>query len=86
MQKKMENKTQQFKISDFYQAIILKTCGLQLVDLERGSGKFVTFVFNDPELQAKEIISKYWDRQIEVEARELIENINEIKTRIYSKS
>ena len=81
----MENNIKQFKISDFYQACILKTCGLKLNRLERSTGSFVTFVFDDPEFQAEVILGKYWDRDIKVDARELIENINMLKTRIHTR-
>lgn len=74
----------EFKTNDFYQAVILKTVGLPLLRLERRNGKFVTFIFDDPEYQAEVVIGKYWDREVKVVARELIENINELKTRIYS--
>jgi len=78
----MENS--EFKIRDFYQAVILKTVGLPLSRLERDKGKFITFVFDDPEYKAEEIIERYWAREIKVEARSLIETINELKTRIHS--
>jgi hypothetical protein len=79
----MEN-TREFKINDFYQAVILKTVDFPLLRLERGNGKFVTFVFDDPEYKAEEVLEKYWQRKIKVVARDLIETINELKTRIYS--
>lgn len=79
----MEN-TKEFKLNDFYQAVLLKTVGFPLVRLERGAGRFVTFVFQDPEYKAEETIGRYWDREITVNARDLIENINELKTRIHS--
>lgn len=79
----MEN-TKEFKLNDFYQAVLLKTVGFPLVRLDRRNGKFVTFVFDDPECKAEEAIGRYWDREITVNARDLIENINELKTRIHS--
>lgn len=75
----------EFKIQDFYQSVLLKTVGFQLLRLERENPKFVVFVFADPEEKAQEIINDYWNRRISVEARTLIENINELKTRIYSR-
>lgn len=74
----------EFKLNDFYQAIILMTTGYKLLRLERENSKFATFVFSDPEGTAEETISDYWARKISVEARSLIENINELKTRLYS--
>ena len=79
----MEN-NREFRINDFYQAVILKTVGFPLLRLERGNGKFVTFVFDDPEYKAEEVLEKYWQREIKVIARDLVESINELKTRIYS--
>ena len=79
----MEN-IKEYKSNDFYQAVVLKTIGLPLVRLERTNGRFFTFVFDDPDNQAEEIISKYWNKQLKVDARELVENINELKTRIHS--
>lgn len=79
----MEN-IKEYKSQDFYQSVILKTVGFQLLRLERTNGRFFTFVFDDPNNQVEETISKYWNKQLKVDARELIENINELKTRIHS--
>ena len=78
-------KKKEYRLNDFYQAVVLKTLGLPLLRLERANGRFVTFVFADPKGQADELLHQYWDRGIKVIARDLIENINELKTRIYSK-
>lgn len=83
MEEIMEN-IQEFKTHDFYQAVILKTAQLPLIRLERSTGKFVVFVFNDPEYKAEGIIEKYWAKELTLVAREMIENINELKTRIHS--
>jgi len=74
----------EFKINDFYQATILKTVGFPLLRLERGEGKFMVFVFDDPEYKAVETLRRYWQRKIRIEARSLIETINELKTRIHA--
>ena len=80
----MENITE-FKSHDFYQAVILKTVGFPLLRLEKQQGqRFFTFVFQDSDFKAEETIEMYWSHQISVDARKLIENINELKTRIYS--
>lgn len=81
----MEN-TKEYKSNDFYQSVVLKTIGFSLLRLEKSSSRFFFFVFADPENRAKEAIEKYWNREITVVARDLIENINELKTRIYSQS
>lgn len=83
-EKNMEN-TQEFKTNDFYQAVILKTVGLPLLRLEKALGqRFFIFIFDDPDSQAQRTIEKYWNHQIKVDAREFVENINELKTRIHS--
>ena len=74
----------EFKINDFYSAAILKTNGFHLRELERVKGKFVTFVFDDPGHEAEKVLRKYWAREIKVVARDLIENIDELKTRIHA--
>lgn len=74
-----------FKSQDFYTSVLLKTLGFRLIRLERLFGNLVTFVFEDPQENAQETIDQYWDRKIICNARDLIETINELKTRIYSK-
>ncbi len=79
----MEN-IKEYKSSDFYQSVVLKTIGFPLLRLEKGDRRFFFFVFDDPDHKAKETIERYWNREITVVARDLVENINELKTRIYS--
>ena len=79
----MENTTE-FRTHDFYHACVLKTIGFKLVRLERTNGKFADFIFEDPDYGAELAIEQYWNRETEVVAKDLIENINELKTRIYS--
>ena len=83
MEENMEN-TREFKLNDFYQSCILKTVGFPLIRLEKTAGHFVNFIFDDPDYKAEETIEKYWGREIKVVARDLIETINELKTRIHS--
>lgn len=82
-EKKMEN-IKEYKSNDFYQAVILKTVGFPLMRLERTNGRFYIFVFDDPDNNAQKTISMYWNHQLKVDARELVETINELKTRIHS--
>lgn len=82
---KMEEKDL-YKSRDFYTSALLKTLGYDLLRLERSRGKFVTFVFDDPEGKAKETINQYWNREIVCNARDLIETINELKTRIHNRT
>lgn len=78
----MEN-SREYKSRDFYQSCVLKTAGIPLTRLEKDGTQFV-FVFEDKENKAEEILRRYWSRKIKLEARDLIENIHELKTRIYS--
>jgi len=41
-------------------------------------------VFDDPLSLASQIIQKHWNRENKIPSRDLIEAINELKTRIYS--
>lgn len=75
---------EKYKSKDFYQTVILKTYGLKLVALERETEKFVTFIFDDPNNEAETILKEYWNRHLKLQARDLVENISELKTRIYS--
>lgn len=75
---------QEVRIKDFYQAVLLKTLGFPLLRLEKGNGKFVFFVFDDPQNQAEAAIERYWNREVEVVVRDFVENIKELKNRIFT--
>lgn len=77
--------TKEFRLNDFYQAAVLKTLGLPLLRLENTDSNFVDFIFYDPESKADKLIQDYWDRRVKCVTRDLIENINELKTRIHSR-
>ncbi|MCL5409651.1 MAG: DUF5659 domain-containing protein [Patescibacteria group bacterium] len=74
----------EYKSNDFYQAVVLKTAGVPLIRLEKSTGHFFIFVFDDPNNKAEEIISKFWTKELQVNAKEFVENISEIKSRIHS--
>lgn len=76
---------QEFRTKDFYGAALLATAGLKLDRLERGMNDFVTFVFSDPSFTAEEILGRYWNGDIKLNAKELITNIRELKTRVHQK-
>ena len=75
----------EIKLKDFYQAVVLMTLGFPLIWLEKGEQQFVTFVFDDPEFLAEEMLGRYWDGEVQVNAKELISNIKELKTRLHTK-
>ncbi len=76
--------TQEYKTSDFYHAVVLKTVGFPLLRLERSGGQRFFFIFTDSSLTAQKTIQKYWSHEIKVDAKVFVENINELKTRIHS--
>jgi hypothetical protein len=78
------NIQREYKTKDFYSAVILKVLGWLLVDVDRVEGKFCMFVFEDPENGAEDCIRKYWNRELSVDPRLMVETIGELKTRIYS--
>lgn len=75
---------QLYKSHDFYLSAVCLAAGLNLMRLERDSGKFVVFVFSDPENNASQIISDHWSRKFKIPSRNVIEAINELKTRLHS--
>lgn len=80
----MEN-VDEYSSQDFYiSCIILATKKLPLLRLERINSKLVSFVFSDPNCIAPQIIKDHWDRTNKIPSRDLIESINELKTRIHS--
>ena len=74
-----------FKCQDFYQSVILKTLGYPLIRLEKAGERFVVFLFEVSEKEADEVLGEYWNRNLMVNARDLVENINELKSRIHEK-
>ena len=79
----MENQ-KEYKMHDFFLGAVLLATGIKLLRLERGGNKFVDFVFDVSKDGAEKIIGDYWSRNLQIEARDLIEAISSLKTRIYS--
>jgi len=75
----------EFRTKDFYHAVVLKAFGWLLVQVVPGEGKFSVFVFDDPDNKAEECIRDYWERKLVVDPRLMVEVINELKTRLYSR-
>jgi hypothetical protein len=73
-----------FKTKDFYIACCLLASGFSLKRLEKIKNNLFVFIFDDPKNQAEIIIKRHWDRTHKIPSRNLIEAINELKTRIYS--
>jgi len=73
------------KTKDFYQACLLKSMNYPLLRMERGGGDFQVFVFDDPEFTAEEVLGRYWDGEVTVNAKVLIDTIKELKTRVHTR-
>ena len=72
------------RLSDFYQAVILRVQQYKLVELEKVDSKQVIFVFKDKNKSAYSDIQKYWNRELKVQARDMVDAIVELKTRIHN--
>ena len=73
----------QLRIKDMYSAAVLRSLNYSLIDLDRSEGNYVLFVFNDPSLTADEDLRRHWDGELEVNSRDFVESIRELKTRLH---
>lgn len=75
-----------YATTDFYSAVTLRTYGFRLIAVEqRGRGKsWFIFENNAKDMTAEEVLQDYWDRLLQLDARTFVDNINELKTRLYS--
>lgn len=81
----MEIPTPNYFTKDFYSACLLKATGYSFSSLEKGSDRFSLFIFSDPKGDAQETVSRYWNRQLQIEAKDLTDAIHDMKTILYSK-
>ena len=83
----MKEQMTQFKHKDFYESAIVLSAGIPMIGIERESGnKFVTFVFNDKDFQAENIIEQHWSGELRLPTKDLIRSIHELKNRLYAKA
>lgn len=75
---------EKWKSKDFYLSCVIRASGFELTNLERREHDFSVFVFDISPQRAEEIISLHWSKQLKLPTRDLIEAINELKTRINS--
>jgi hypothetical protein len=80
----MENRME-YRTKDFYLASCILASGERLIELEQGSGGFSVFVFDCLSERADQIIADHWSRKLVVSTRDLIDAINELKTRLHNK-
>lgn len=79
-----EKKLNLFNIDDLYIACVLKASGIQLQQITRNNNGKATFVFNNPNQIAETTIQNHWDKKLKVISLDLVEAINQLKTRIHS--
>ena len=73
-----------FKNRDFYTTAVCIASGAKLIGLERNSNDFASFILNISPKEGEQIIAKHWSRELKIPSRDLIEAINELKTRLHS--
>ena len=76
-------KSHKVLIKDLYSAAILRCLSFPLVDLDRSQGNFVLFVFDDPGFSADKTLQLHWDGSLEINSRDFVESIRELKTRLH---
>jgi hypothetical protein len=69
-----------------YSAAILRSLKYPLVDLDRSEGSYVLFIFDDSGSTAEEMLRQHWDGQLQVNSRDFVESIRELKTRLHGQS
>ena len=73
-----------WKSKDFYLSCVIRASGFSLLRVDRGNRNFVTFVFDISSEKAEKIISLHWSKELKLPTRDLIEAINELRTRLKS--
>lgn len=75
---------EKFKSNDFYTSAVCIASGAKLVNTQKSSGNFVNFILNITPEKAQEIIFQHWNRDLKLPTRDVVEAINELKTRLHS--
>lgn len=73
-----------WKSKDFYLSCVIRASGFELITLERKEHDFSVFVFDISPQKAEEIISLHWSKQLKLPTKDLVEAINELRTRLKS--
>lgn len=73
-----------YRSHDFYLVAICVASGASIFSVDRKDHEFVSFTLDIPESEAREIIKRHWNRELKVPTRDLVEAINELKTRLHS--
>lgn len=72
-----------YKTNDFYITSCLIASGVKLITLEKNSDRFLTFVLDISPISAQSLISDYWNRNLILPCKDVIEAINQLKTRLH---
>ncbi len=72
-----------YSSSDFYLSAVCLACDCTIERLEKKSGNYVEFIFNDSPDKCIELITSYWAGELLVDPKKLISAINQLKTRIH---
>ena len=75
-----------YATSDFYSAVVLRTMGFRLIDIDKSDKRRMRFVFENSNAgaTAEQILQDYWDKVLQGDLRTFVDSINELKTRIYA--
>lgn len=73
----------EYRTKDFYISACIIASGHSLVKIEKTNNKFSIFVLRVNPESAEKIIQKHWNYSLKLPTRNLIEAINELKTRLY---
>lgn len=79
-------KANELRIKDLYSASLLRCLKYPLRELDRSEGKHIVFVFDDPEISAEHVLQQHWDGQLEVNSRDFVESVRELKTRLHAQT
>lgn len=74
----------EYSTKDFYLSACLLASGIPLIRLEPLDSRSFIFVFSTNPDEALKIISAHWSRDLKIPTRDLVEAINELKTRLYN--
>lgn len=73
-----------FKSNDFYLCAVCIASGASLVELKKENNKYFIFTINISSHEAEKLITRHWNRELKLPTRDLIEAINQLKTRLHS--
>ena len=72
-----------FSTSDIGVATALLCVGFELLDVEKSNPRKAMFVFRE-QVNAEEIVNKYFSDRLEVKARSFFDNLKALKNKLYS--